>query len=790
MRLANAMRWHMLNALLMLGIVASVSIFACDAAFADPQARISGPGWWDAPDPRPDRGNERRFLRSRDMVSFAEIGDPGALDFLHGNLAPVSLSVDGARGAAVVRRGSMASGAIEAVLIVYDLSHSHVAPRPILTVEVASLTGYQPLSMVRWLSNDSLTFIATERSSVSRLYRLDISSRRVRRLTSNEEQPLAIEMNQSASAIVLFSKPEWPSTVCAAVACPVEASELAEAQTGVAILDRVFASTAALYDGRGKLVRRIPRPELRDRNIARCYHRRAQVSVDGHWMLQLCQMRAWPSWWQDYTAGDTGAVATQLRHGVAYSALQLYLVNLTSGESRPLTGTLAPYLAWTSADAIWLDGGTRVLIPSALRPLVGLTANERTVAANQLHSLIVNLRTGEIEQALPLPEDTRSVTSANWDQTSRTLTAHAKGRAGTNVITSRLTDVGWQLVSVEPQGAAEDPAAPTLFVAQDLNSRPVLRTRDVIVLDPNRWLDDFRIGRVEGVQFPVANQHWTGRLYFPPDFDASRRYPLVIQTHGDPSTAFSLWGAARHFAAQPLAAHGMIVLELDDIAANANVEGTPQLWPSVVRGYEAAIAEVERRAQIDESRIALVGWSRTTPYVTYTLTHGERPYAAVLIADGLESSWFNYLGIDETRSYMAADYGSTPIGEGLSNWLETAPTFNLNRVRAPLLEWGAGRRDSALWQSWELYQGLRLAGAPVEYWWFPQGTHELFTVRERVQATELLVDWMAFWLQDREDDDLAKTEQYARWRHLRDLKGQLLLRPRPPLLDWTSTRRP
>src|SRR6185436_6956180 len=144
---------------------------------------------------------------------------------------------------------------IEAVLIVYDLSRSHVAPRPILTVEVASLTGYQPLSMVRWLSNDSLTFIATERSSASRLYRLDISSLRVRRLTSNEEQPLAIEMNQSASAIVLFSKPEWPSNVCAAVACPVEASELAEAQTGVAILDRAFASTAALYDGRGKLVR-------------------------------------------------------------------------------------------------------------------------------------------------------------------------------------------------------------------------------------------------------------------------------------------------------------------------------------------------------------------------------------------------------------------------------------------------------------------------------------------------------------------------------------------------------
>ncbi len=32
----------------------------------------------------------------------------------------------------------------------------------------------------------------------------------------------------------------------------------------------------------------------------------------------------------------------------------------------------------------------------------------------------------------------------------------------------------------------------------------------------------------------------------------------------------------------------------------------------------------------------------------------------------------------------------------------------------------------------------------------------------------LTVDWFRFWLQDQEDADPAKVEQYARWRKLRE----------------------
>ena len=41
---------------------------------------------------------------------------------------------------------------------------------------------------------------------------------------------------------------------------------------------------------------------------------------------------------------------------------------------------------------------------------------------------------------------------------------------------------------------------------------------------------------------------------------------------------------------------------------------------------------------------------------------------------------------------------------------------------------------------------------------------------ERLASQEMNVDWYDFWLNGHEDPDPAKAEQYARWRHLREIR--------------------
>ena len=49
--------------------------------------------------------------------------------------------------------------------------------------------------------------------------------------------------------------------------------------------------------------------------------------------------------------------------------------------------------------------------------------------------------------------------------------------------------------------------------------------------------------------------------------------------------------------------------------------------------------------------------------------------------------------------------------------------------------------------------------------------HVLTNPAERLASQGGSVDWFRFWLQDYEDPDAAKTEQYKRWRGLRELQS-------------------
>jgi hypothetical protein len=51
------------------------------------------------------------------------------------------------------------------------------------------------------------------------------------------------------------------------------------------------------------------------------------------------------------------------------------------------------------------------------------------------------------------------------------------------------------------------------------------------------------------------------------------------------------------------------------------------------------------------------------------------------------------------------------------------------------------------------------------------GQHNLTKPSEVLAHQEMLVDWFDFWLNGHEDGGGAKSDQYDRWRKLRDSAG-------------------
>jgi dipeptidyl aminopeptidase/acylaminoacyl peptidase len=301
-----------------------------------------------------------------------------------------------------------------------------------------------------------------------------------------------------------------------------------------------------------------------------------------------------------------------------------------------------------------------------------------------------------------------------------------------------------------------------LVLRQSANDPPKLFAvggeKTALVLDPNPWLSERKLGRVETVTWSSKDgRAWRGGLYYPPDYEPGRRYPVLLQTHGYNENQFSLTGYSLNFGAQPVAAFGIVVLQ---IAENtADLDGAAQ-WPAVQGGYESAIDYLDTRGLIDRTRVGMVGWSWSGPAVGYMLTHSDYPIAAAEFTDSADFGWWYYLlGGAQVGEH---EYGPAPIGSGLDIWRSMSPSFNLDRVRTPMLMWTGG----AVEDLWDWYSLLRRQGKPVEYWNLPDGTHEAFKIGERLHTNQLLVDWFRFWLKGDEDAAPNKAEQYRRWEGL------------------------
>ena len=220
----------------------------------------------------------------------------------------------------------------------------------------------------------------------------------------------------------------------------------------------------------------------------------------------------------------------------------------------------------------------------------------------------------------------------------------------------------------------------------------------------------------------------------------------MIQTHGFDPKRFWIdgpWPTA--FAAQALAAHGIVVLQVREGYEDLN---TPKEAERVMGAYEGAIDELDRMGLIDRTHVGIIGFSRTSFYVKYTLTHSSYPFAAAVVADGIDAGYFQYITYANAIPSLAAHFESIndglPYGIGMPRWFKHSPGFLLDKVRTPVLIEAIGR--AGLLNEWEWFSGLSRLGKQVHLIYIPDGDHVLEKPWERLTSQEQSVDWLCFWL--------------------------------------------
>lgn len=177
-----------------------------------------------------------------------------------------------------------------------------------------------------------------------------------------------------------------------------------------------------------------------------------------------------------------------------------------------------------------------------------------------------------------------------------------------------------------------------------------------------------------------------GVLVTPPDFSSSRKYPMVVYIHGGPTYEST---QTFDFYAQVMAARGWLVLEpnyrgSDNLgyAYQHAVLYDPEEGPG--KDIMAAVDAVRARGIVDDSRIAVSGWSYGGIMTAWMISKYHIWKAAVSGAS--VDDWATDYGVsDDSLSDVDLFHGSPYIAKNAQEWKQASAITYVADVTTPVL---------------------------------------------------------------------------------------------------------
>lgn len=136
-------------------------------------------------------------------------------------------------------------------------------------------------------------------------------------------------------------------------------------------------------------------------------------------------------------------------------------------------------------------------------------------------------------------------------------------------------------------------------------------------------------------------------LLLPPDYDATRRYPVMVFGYWGPHapTVKNAWAGTNGMYQQLLARMGVVVWSCDGRTSSG--KGAVSTWPCYEKLGEPEMADLLDGVQwlvdrgiADPERIGITGWSYGGFMTSYALTHSDK--FALGLAGGSVTDWRNY----------------------------------------------------------------------------------------------------------------------------------------------------
>lgn len=289
-------------------------------------------------------------------------------------------------------------------------------------------------------------------------------------------------------------------------------------------------------------------------------------------------------------------------------------------------------------------------------------------------------------------------------------------------------------------GATSSKAA-ELYYMKDYQSDPEVLTAF------NEALSGLNLGKVRSINWTTEDGFYAdGVLTYPPDFSESKKYPLVLYIHGGPMGS-SIENF--NFFSQAMASKGWIVFE-------PNYRGSNNLgraYQSAVindagegpgKDVMAGIEAVKALGNVDESKIAVSGWSYGG-YMTVWLTSHYQGWKAA-VAGAAVTDWFDWYNMADLNVWSGFGLGGSPwLNDNAENYRRQSPITYAHQIKTPtLILSNTLDQRVTVTQSFKLFHNLKDNGVKTSFIAYPIPGH---FPQDPVHRKDVYKRWIS-WIED------------------------------------------
>ena len=247
-----------------------------------------------------------------------------------------------------------------------------------------------------------------------------------------------------------------------------------------------------------------------------------------------------------------------------------------------------------------------------------------------------------------------------------------------------------------------------------------------------------------------------GLLFYPLDYQAGKRSPLVVQLHGGPWDAdrFGFWGWSDYV--QVLTAMGYAVLRPN---YRGSIGYGNAFYRDMVGGFFthahldvlAGVDALIKQGAADPDRLAIMGFSAGAHIVNKLVTMTDRFKAAASFAGA--SDWISLYAQSDLRGNRTLWFGGTPWQKNapIDRYWSQSPLKDVANVRTPTL-FLVGENDTrvGLAQALEMHRALKANGVATKLEVAPREGHLWLEPRHQLFKGNVELDWLERYVRGRQ----------------------------------------